>query len=148
MSPSPVQANPFTNSRFLVEIDGIVASAFREVSGLEASIEVVDHQDGSTRTNSEQKLPGLRKFGNITLKRGVTTDLSLWNWFKSVLDGNLTRANIRIVLLDQQGNAVLSWLAHNAWPCKWSGPYLSAVSTDLALETLEICHEGLDIATN
>ncbi len=152
-SPAPVPPilavhTPCTCGNFRVEIDGITASSFSEVSGLEASVDVIEYRAGDAKLNSEQKLPGLNKFTNITLKRGLTKDTSLWNWIKSAMAGNLTRANMAIILLDQSDNPVLTWLVRNAWPCKWSGPVLSAQSSEVAIETLEISHEGLDLAVD
>lgn len=148
MPPTPVRPNPLTASHFVVAIDGIATTFVREVSGLEASIDVIEHQEGSDKTTSARKLPGLRKFTNITLKRGVTSDLSLWNWFHGALTGNVVRANGKITLVDEQAKPILSWQFHNGWPCKWSGPALNATSNDVALETIEICHEGLELTNS
>jgi phage tail-like protein len=149
-SPTPASTfnTPFTCGNFRVEIDGITASSFSEVSGLEASIEVVEYRAGDAKLNTEQKLPGLNKFSNITLKRGLTKDTSLWNWIKSAMAGSVNRANMAIIFLDQADNPVLTWQVRNAWPCKWSGPVLSAQSSEVAIETLEICHEGLDLTAD
>jgi phage tail-like protein len=92
-----------------------------------------------------QKLPGLNRYTNVTLKRGLTADLSLWNWIKSALQGTVVRASVAIILLDQSDNPVLTWQLKNAWPCRWSGPSLVAGSSEVAIETLEICHEGLEL---
>jgi phage tail-like protein len=142
---SPINPYPFLSGNFLVEIQGIAASSFSEVSGLEAEIEVVDYRAGDARQNAVRKLSGLNKFSNITLKRGLTADLSLWNWMNSALQGNVQRAAVAITLLDQMDNPQLRWTLTEAWPCKWSGPLLSAESSEVAIETLEICHEGLEM---
>lgn len=137
---------PFTIGNFVVEIGGIPAASFTEVSGLEVSIDVVDYRSGDSKLNTSQKLSGIYKVSDVTLKRGLTQDLSLWNWINNATAGNVTRTNVVIRLLDQSDNPVLVWTLRNAWPCKWSGPVLSAGSSDVAIETLELCHEGLQLA--
>jgi phage tail-like protein len=139
--------NPFTTGNFLVEIQGITATSFSEVSGLETSIDVVEYRAGDARLNTEQKLPGLYKASDVTLKRGLTQDTSLWNWINSAMAGNVFRTPVAIILLDQADNPVLIWKLRNAWPCKWSGPVLCAGSSEVAIETLQICHEGLELVT-
>jgi len=76
----------------------------------------------------------------------MVPDTSLWNWIDSALKGNVVRAAMKITLLDQAENPVWSWNIRQAWPCKWTGPVLVAKSSDVAIETLEICHEGFEMA--
>jgi phage tail-like protein len=142
---SPARIDPFTIGRFLVSIDGIVASAFSEVSGLEASIDVVDYRSGNSPASVDQKLPALTHYSNITLKRGLTADLSLWTWFSGIVNGNLVRKNIAITLLDATEKPVLVWRVRNAWPARWTGPTLNANSSEVAIESLEIVHEGIEM---
>jgi phage tail-like protein len=141
MSPA-TRVDPFLVQNFLIEIDGITSAPFSEVSGLEASIDVIDYREGNSGVDSVLKLPGLNKFTNITLKRGISGDLSLWNWMQAGLRGTVQRVNVSITLLDRADNPVLRWNLLNAWPCKWSGPVLNAKSNEVAIETLEICYEG------
>jgi phage tail-like protein len=144
-SASPVRNDPCTSGNFLIEIEGITASSFSEVSGLDASIDVIDYRAGDAKLYTDEKLPGLRKYANVILKRGFTKDASLWNWYSNVVAGNLTRVAVSIKLLDQADNPVVGWTLRNAWPCRWSGPVLVAGSPDVAIETVEICHEGLEL---
>src|SRR5215813_3547511 len=96
-----IQRNdPYLASNFRVELDGITVAAFRECSGLGSELTVIEYRNGSDR-GSPRKLPGLQKFPNITLKRGMTGDRQLWDWHKSALDGNVQRKNGAIVLLDE-----------------------------------------------
>jgi len=143
MSPT-TRTDPFQAGNFLVNIEGIQASSFSEVSGLEAAIEVVDYRTGDLKENTAQKLPGLNRYTDVTLKRGLTQDFSLWNWFNSARTGTVVRTSVSITLLDQAENPVWVWKLQNAWPCRWSGPTLAANSGEVAVETLEICHEGLE----
>ena len=92
-----------------------------------------------------RKLPGLTKYANIVLKRGLTRDLSLWTWRKSVVNGKTDRRSGSIVLLDESGKQVLRWRFVEGWPAKWEGPALNASANEVAIETLEIAHEGLDL---
>lgn len=144
---SPVRNDPFVSGNFLVEIEGIAATSFSEVSGLDTSIEVVDYRSGDAKLYTEQKLPGLRKYSNIVLKRGFTRDTSLWNWYSAIVAGNLVRVSVSIRLLDQANNPVVAWNVRNAWPCRWAGPVLTAGSSDVAIETVEICHEGFELVS-
>ncbi|HEY3625647.1 MAG TPA: phage tail protein [Terracidiphilus sp.] len=143
---STFRNDPFTAGNFRVEIQGITATSFSEVRGLELSIDVVEYRPGDAKGNTEQKLPGMYKSADVTLKRGLTRDLSLWNWINSGLNGNITRTSVAIVLLDQADNPVLVWKLRNAWPRKWSGPALNAGCSDVAIEELELAHEGLELS--
>jgi phage tail-like protein len=144
---SPANRNdPFKAFNFLVEIDGATKAGFTEVTGLEFEIAAIEYREGADKPLTVRKLPGLVKYSNITLKRGLTTDRSLWDWIKTVLDGTVHRANVSIVLLDDQRQAVVRWTLREAWPCKYSGPALNAQGNQVAIESLEICHEGLELA--
>jgi phage tail-like protein len=142
----PVRTDPYPAYNFLVEIDGIAKGSFTEVSGLDCTTDVIEYREGNAPENTARKLVGLRKFTNIALKRGYTSDLSLWNWYDAVAQGNLHRATGSITLLDEQRNPVLVWKFKRGWPCKYEGPHLNAKSSEVAIETLEICHEGLELA--
>jgi phage tail-like protein len=143
MSPT---SDPFLGGNFKVEISGIpTATSFSEVSGLEAVIEVVDYRAGNAAPGATEKQPGQSKYTNITLKRGVSSDLSLWNWMSNALKGSVQRAAVSITLLDQADNPQLRWNLANAWPCRWTGPVLVADSSEVAIETLEIAYEGLEV---
>lgn len=142
--------DPYSGLNFQVVITGVsddgqaIRGSFAEVSGLDVSITPIEYRNGSEDT-TVRKLPGLRKYSNITLKRGVIGDLTFWNWIKSVMDGNLLRADGTITLLDESRQPVVRWKFRRGWPCKWSGPTLNAKGNEIAIETLEICHEGLEV---
>ena len=129
----------------MLEIDGITRAGFSEVSGLTAETSVIEYREGGDKTSSARKLPGLTKYSNITLKRGITQDRSLSDWRKTVIDGATRRANGSIILLDESRQEVVRWNFRNAWPCKWEVPVLNAKSSEVAIETLELAHEGFEL---
>jgi phage tail-like protein len=148
--PSVYRDDPYLAMNFLVAIHGIsddpatVRGGFCEVSGLGVEIEPVEYRSGNEDI-TVRKLPGLRKFTNITLKRGIIGDPALWNWLKSAMEGRVIRTDVSIILLNEAREPVMRWHVRRAWPCKWEGPDFDATSNELALETLEICHEGLEL---
>lgn len=139
--PAPQRDDPYKNFNFLVEIDGIARAAFSEVSGLESETTVVEYRTGSDF--GTRKLPGLTKYANIVLRRGITQDADLWDWRQSVVDGDVQRRNGKILLLDDARTPVVRWTFREGWPCKWQGPALNAKNSEVAIEVLEIAHEGL-----
>ncbi len=141
---SPVRIDPYLAGNFRVSIDGITAAHFSEVIGLEAAIDVVDYRAGDSTEDSPIKLAGLKRYSNVTLRRGFTSDVSLWNWYHNLITGVMDRRAVTIQLLDAQDNAVWTWNLANAWPCRWAGPALAANSNEVAMETVEICYESLE----
>jgi len=145
-----VRDDPYLAINFLVTINGVlddgraIHGSFAEVSGLEVTITPIEYRNGSEDI-TVRKLPGLKKFTNITLKRGAIGDLTLWQWIKTVMNGQAQRADGTITLLDESRQAVMVWKFRRAWPCKWNGPALNAKSNEVAIESIEICHEGLDL---
>jgi phage tail-like protein len=137
--------DPYNNFNFLVEIDGIARAAFQECSGFDSTVDVIDHREGGENTTL-RKLPGLTKYSNIVLKRGITDDRQLYDWHRRIVRGDLERKNGSIVLLDRRGQEVARWNFVRAWPSKWDGPDLSAEGNDVAIETLELAHEGVERA--
>ena len=135
----------FRGFRFKVDIGGITRAGFRECSGLDASNDSVDYREGDEEP-TVHKLVGLRKFSNITLKRGITDDTELWKWRQKVMKGNIkdARQSIHIKVLDDEGNEAAEWTLVRAWPTKWTGPTLNATANEVAIDTIEITHEGLD----
>lgn len=142
---------PYRNFRFTVEIDGITRAEFSEVSGFDASVDVVEYRDGNDLRNTPRKLPGLTKYGNITLKHGVVDDYEMLEWMHKVGSNNtegpkgIERKNIVIKLISDSGtDDGPSWSIINAWPVKYTGPDLNATGSEVAIESLEIAHEGLE----
>lgn len=136
--------DPFANFNFIVEIEGIAKAGFSEVYGLTVEIEPVEYREGGDPSSAVRKIPGHARYSNITLKRGSTLDLTLWKWVKSVLDGQAIRAAVAITLLNNQRQPAARWTVREAWPCKYEGPSMNAKGNDVAIETLELCHEGLE----
>lgn len=134
--------DPFRNLRFRVEIDGIQQAGFSEAAGFDATVDVIDYREGNEPTHV-RKLPGLTKYGNVTLKWGITDSMDIYNWHKAVIDGDVKRKNISIIVLDEGGNDKARWNIVNAWPTKYDPPDFNAKGNDVAIETLEIVHEGM-----
>ena len=135
--------DPYKNFNFLVEIDGIAQAGFSECTGLRVEIDVIEYREGG-EISSVRKLPGRSKVGDITLKRGITTSKDLHDWLESIRNGVANRKNGAIVLLDDARKPVVRWNFVNAFPRKWEGPNLDAKGSDVAIETLTLCCEGLE----
>jgi phage tail-like protein len=143
MSPLGSRVDPHNNFNFLVEIGGVTRYACQEVSGLESTTDVIEHRESGDPT-TPRKLPGQTKYANIVLKRGITSDDDyFFTWHEKVVNGKIERQNGSIILLDNGGDEARRWNFVNAWPAKWTGPSLTAEGNDVAIETLELAHEGL-----
>ena len=134
--------DPLRNFRFRVEIDSITQASFSEVSGFDVTIDAIDYRTGEEPTHV-RKLPGLTKYGNVTFKRGITQSTLLFDWMREVVDGSITRKSVRITVLGEDGQAVAQFRVDEAWPCKYSAIDLNAQGNDVAIETLELCNEGI-----
>jgi phage tail-like protein len=136
---------PYRTYNFRVEIDGIGEAQFAEVVVPTAEIAVVEYREGADKSSATRKLPGRVKYGNVVLKRGITADLALYQWFRAVSQGDFQPRNVLIVLLDAQRQDVRRWLARDAWPVKYEGPALNAKNNEVAIETLELAVEEIEI---
>lgn len=149
----PIQRDdPYGAFNFQVEfpdigIDGASArGGFSDVSGLHAEVEAIEYRNGNERTLATRKLPGLARYTDVTLRRGVIGDLTLWNWFKQSLQGQPQRATGRIHLLNESHDAiVMSWQLRDAWPIRFSGPSLSGKTSDIAVDEIVLAHGGIEI---
>jgi phage tail-like protein len=137
--------DPYRGYNFVLEIDNVPKGAFSEVGGLTADGDSVDYREGTDLQSNVRKLMGLRKYTNLTLKRGYTQDRALWQWYTNVVNGVADRRNVTIVLLNERREVVLRWHAENAWINKIEGPSLKASSNDVAMESVELVHEGLTL---
>jgi len=142
------EQHPFTGFRFKVEINGVVQAHFSSVSGLSIETEVVPMQQGGNNTYVHQ-LKGQTKYGNIVLKRGVTTSKEFHDWVKKSVNHETDkppRENGSIVVFDDDGQtAKATWEFVRAWPCKYEGPSFDTNSSAALIETLELAHEGLSM---
>jgi phage tail-like protein len=139
----PARKDPFKSFSFLVEIDGVAAATFRSVSGLAAEAEVIEFRE--LGASHSIKLPGRIRYPNVTLRRSLTTSRDLWDWWETVRDGTLQRRTVLIALLDDAGQPLLRWRLSQAWPAKWELSELDAGKNEIAIETLELAHEGLEL---
>jgi phage tail-like protein len=140
--------DPYGQFNFLIEIDGArVTGGFSECSGLTSDTNVMDYREGSEKQLTARRLPGLMKYNNIVLKRGYTKDTSLWKWRQNVIEGTTQRSPGAIILLDDARNEALRWNFREGWPVKLEGPALNGKTSEVAIETLEIVHEGIELAS-
>ncbi len=136
------RTDPYRVYKFKVEIDGITRGGFREASGLDSTQDPIEYREGTDGLHAK-KLPGLNKSSNISLKWGITDDAQLWEWRKKSIDGTVERKNGSIVLYNDAGEEKIRWNFIEGWPTKWTGPSFNATGNEVAIETLEIAHEGL-----
>lgn len=134
---------PHAKFRFKVEIDGLEAGGFSEASGFDASIDVIEYREGDMTAETPMKVPGLKKYGNVTLKQGLTTGTVLFDWLKTGVNGPIERKTLTLTLLDESQAPAASWQIINAWPTKYTAPDFNATSSELAIESIEIAHEGM-----
>lgn len=137
--------DPFSGFQFVVEIDGIAAAGFREVSGLEGAIDVVEYREGADPTPAARKLPGLVRYSNVTLRRGLTDSNDLYRWWRATASGQADRRAVAIVFVDGELNPVRRWRLRDAWPTRYAVSPLAASASDIVVETLELAHEGFEI---
>ena len=137
--------DPFRTFNFRLEIDDTPVAAFSEVEGLVSEGEAVDYRTGMDIPLTARKLPGLRKYGPITLKRGMIQDSTLWDWYRNIAIGVPDRRDGTVILMDEQRNDVLRWNFLSAWPNKIEGPKLSAAGNEVAVESLQLIVEEITL---
>lgn len=136
--------DPYRNFRFRVEIDGVAEAHFSEVAVGETTTEAIDYREGTEPTHV-RKLPGLTKYGNITLKRGVTDSQVIWQWHKDILDGKIgsKRKTVSITVIDEGGQDKARFVVAEAWPTKYDPSDLNAKGNEVFIELLELVNEGI-----
>ena len=123
---------------------GIGEVPFQEVSGMEIESELIEYRSGNDKRFSTAKMPGMVKSGNVTMKKGMfKDDLAFWEWYEQVKMNTISRTTININLLDEDGQALMTWTLDNAWPIKITMTDLKADANEVAVETIEIVHEGI-----
>ena len=119
---------------------------FQEVSGLDIEAQPIEYRHGDSPEFSTIKMPGIKKSGNVTMKKGVfKSDNKFWDWFNEIKMNTIKRVPITISLLDEAGAPTMVWTLANAWPTKITGTDLKSDGNDVAVESIEIVHEGLTI---
>lgn len=136
---------PLSKYHFTVNWGG-TEIGFTEVTGLSIEYAVIEHRDGSMPEHSSIKMPGIKKYTNIILKRAVKkNDTEFYNWINTVQMNAVERRDVVISLLDESHTPLISWRVRNAWPCKYQISDLHAATNDVLMESLELAHEGLTI---
>jgi phage tail-like protein len=119
---------------------------FSEVSGLTQENQAIEYRDGAFKEYSSIKMPGLRKFSNVTLKRGIVkADNDFFKWLSTIKLNKVERRDVVISLLNEEHAPVMTWKIHNAFPVKVEGPGLKASGNEVAIESIELAHEGLEL---
>ena len=140
------RTDPLVSYHFHVEIDGITQAQFRECGGLGSESQVVEYKEAVKGVTVIRKQPGAIKWSDITLKRGVSDIMELWQWRKQVEQGKVdeARKNGSVVLYDQANKEIARWNFKDGWPSKLSGPQVKADANEVAIEELTITHEGME----
>lgn len=150
---------PLTKMNFLVHVDQVEGTAaFSEVTGIEATVDVIEFRQGNANSLAPVKIPGLVKHGNVTLKMGYTLDSAFKTWIQecvSEVRGEMPRSRVQIEMIDINGGAPQSlvetisgtrvWVLTNAWVTKYTAPDLNASQSEVAIETVELAYEELII---
>jgi phage tail-like protein len=140
--PVAERKDPYLSFRFLVEINGLIVGGFSEVSGLQAETKIEEIREGGVN-DYVHKLPKITEYLNISLKRGITDSDELWKWHQDVVNGKVERKTVSVILMDSERNEKWRWYFEHAYPVKWTGPDLKADNSAVAVETLELAHNGL-----
>ena len=136
---------PLVRFQFRVVYDNM-EFIFQEVTGLSAETQVIEYRGGSNPVYSVVKMPGIAKFNNITLKKGIFKgDTTLWDNYDLIKMNTIKRSTIVISLLDETGQTAMNWTLTNAFPCKMTVTDMKSDANEVAVETMEVAHEGLHL---
>ncbi len=139
---------PLPKFYFTVEIATLSGATFQEVSGLEVEAQVIEYRHGNSKAFSTIKMPGIKKYSDVTLKKGIfVNDNKFYDWFNKIEMNIIERQPVTISLLDEKGDPKMIWKLTNAWPTKITGTDLKSDGNEVAVETLVLAHEGLIIET-
>jgi len=137
---------PLPKFHFEVKWDSEVMS-FQEISGLDIEAQPIEYRHGDSPEFSTIKMPGIKKTGNVTMKKGVfKSDNKFWDWFNQIKMNTIKRVPVTISLLDETGAPTMVWTLANAWPTKIQATDMKSDGNEVAVESIEIAHEGLVIA--
>lgn len=134
--------DPLRNFRFVLEIDGINQAGFSEVSGFDITVEPIDYREGNEETRV-RKLPGMTKYGNVTLKWGLTDSMELYDWTADLVGGTVERKNVTIIVRDETGADKARWELEGCLPTKFDPSDLNSKGNEVAIDTLELVNEGI-----
>jgi phage tail-like protein len=136
---------PLPKFSFRVEWGG-ERIGFTEVTGLDIQVEAIEYREGNSKEYSKIKMPGMHKYSNITLKRGTMAgDSDFYKWVKTISLNKADRRNVNISLLDEKNEPVMTWNVLQAFPIKIQASDLKADGNEVAIETMELAHEGLKL---
>lgn len=140
--------DPYAGFRFKLAIQNVQVGGFSECTGLQMEVKTFEYKEGG-RNNTTLKFPEHASYGNITLKRGVTDRNQMIAWQLDIAEGTFAirsrKLNFAITLLNEQGQTIKTWSLIHAFPVKWTGPDLKASASEMAIESLEIAHEGIQL---
>lgn len=135
--------DPYVGFPFIVEINGGEVAGFSEASGVEAETDVEDRLEGGMN-DFVHKLAKHTKYSNISLKRGITAETELWDWYQEIVAGRIERKTISVILMDvKRRTEKWRWVFKDAWPVKWSGSGLNASTSAVFVESVDFAHHGL-----
>ena len=135
--------DPMLSFNFGVEVDGMLVAGFHEVSGLQSEAEVQDYREGGVNEYTHKRPGPVKYTANLVLKRGISDAAGLWAWYADVAEGKIERKTVSIVLMDSAREEKQRWSFRRALPVKWTGPALKASTGEVAVETVELVHEGM-----
>jgi len=139
---------PLPKFRFEVDLGtGLSGIQFQEVSGMDVENQVIEYRKSNSPLFSTIKMPGVGKYGNVTMKKGVfANDNTFWNWHNQISMNTIQRRTILIKLLDESGHVTMQWQLNNAWPTKITSTDLKSDENEVAIDTIEISHELITIS--
>jgi phage tail-like protein len=143
---SDLEQDPLISYNFMLELEGSVAGYFTECNGIGSEHEVVEHKVVDTQGHEiVRKIPGRMKWTDITLKRGITSAMDIWDWRDQIVQGDVksARKNATIHMMDRKYSPIATWHFTNAWPSKVTGPTMKSDSNDIGVEELVLVHEGM-----
>jgi len=146
MRDNSLTEDPLLGFNFLLELEGAIAGYFTECSGVGSENEIVEHKVVDNNGHEVvRKIPGRLKWQDISLKRGITSDLNIWAWREDVVKGDMNgaRKNISITMLDREYKPVAIWNFQNAWPSKVTGPSFKSDDNSFGVEEVTVVHEGM-----
>lgn len=146
-----VEDNVWPLPKFRFEVDfgsELKGIAFQEVSGMDAEVQIIEYRHSNSPLFSAIKMPGIAKYSNVTMKRGVfVNDNTFWNWLNEIKMNTIKRRTVLIKLLDENGKVTMLWTLNNAWPTKVTSTDLKSDGNEVAVDTIEIAHEQI-VVTN